>query len=1130
MKNKIKKYFEDFKNSVEDVYSFANNARSQGYDPVDSVEIPVALSMAEKVVGLISTIYPQIANSGMDERILEMEGEYGKLNPTIVFKIADEISDENFCKFEDKLEAIDCAIRIGFAYFTLGVVSSPIEGFTGIKIGKTLKGEDYLIASFSGPIRSAGTTASCLALFLIDFLREKFGYAKYDPTEDEINRTWVELSDFHNRVANLQYMPTEEETLFLSKNMPFQIAGDPSEKLEVSNYKNLERVNTNNLRSGFCLILAEGLAQKAAKGWRLYGQAKVNGVVGTGFDWIPGYLDIHEKSVSGKTKGDSTPVYMKDLVAGRPIFGHPSRSGSFRFRYGRARNSGFSAVAVHPATMGVTNDFIAIGTQLKIEKPIKGCVATSCDSIEGPIVKLANGTIRQLSTLEEVNEVKKEIIEILYLGDILVTFSDVLNRNADLVKAGYVEEWWEEELSALSHQSSEKKDFWNVGFEDAVEYSEEFGVSLYPKYIYYWNEISREQFLGLIDWIRFANSASVLPNTPEFSRGKRALELLGIPHEVKSGDVMIDETTSKALLLNLGIENIEDVKIERYNSEENILDIINKNSKFKIRDKSGEFIGARMGRPEKSKLRKINGSPNSLFSLGNEGGRLKTFKSAIDKGFVNSEFPNYFCSTCNCESIFSKCQKCGGKTELEYNTQEYSGRQMSYKRRDIEIKEYFNSALSNLGIKEGELSEVVKGVLSNSSGEKVQERIEKGILRAKHNLQVNKDGTIRMDATELPLSSFKPIEIGTSVEKLKELGYLKDVYGKDLESPEQILEMMPHDILIPSSPASPDEKGDDVFVRICNFIDELLVRLYKLEPYYNVKTRDDLVGHLGVCMAPHNCAGVACRFIGFSETLGIMASPYMHAAIRRDCDGDEAAIMLLGDVLLNFSRKFLPSRRGSTQDAPLVMNVKIDAGEVDDQILDFEYLNEYPLELYEKSLEGLHSSSVKVNTVKDVLANDGEPFVGSGFTHPTTNFNYGVQCSAYKTLEDMMKKVEGQMELAEKIRAVDSEDVARLVIEKHFIKDILGNLRKFSQQTFRCSDCNEIHRRPPLTGKCVKCGKDKLIFTVHEGGIKKYLKPALSLGKKYHVGPYLEQILDLIDSYIYSIFGEPVQTGIDKWL
>jgi len=213
------KYFESFKEKVDEVYEFSNKARSLGFDPVDSVEIPTALSMAEKVVGLISTIYPQVMNSGIAERILEFEKEYGKLSSVVSFKIADEISSEKFCKFNDTLEAIDCAIRIGFAYITLGVVSSPIEGFTGIKVGKRRDGKDYLIASFSGPIRSAGTTASCMVLFLIDFLREKFGFYKYDPTEDEVKRTYTELSDFNERVANLQYMPTEEEALFIAKNI-----------------------------------------------------------------------------------------------------------------------------------------------------------------------------------------------------------------------------------------------------------------------------------------------------------------------------------------------------------------------------------------------------------------------------------------------------------------------------------------------------------------------------------------------------------------------------------------------------------------------------------------------------------------------------------------------------------------------------------------------------------------------------------------------------------------------------------------------------------------------------------------------------------------------------------------------
>ncbi|MCH8048772.1 DNA polymerase II large subunit, partial [Patescibacteria group bacterium] len=392
------KYFKTLEEDVEKVYQIAGEARAKGLDPSRKVEIPLAKNMAEKVVGLISSLYPQLTDAGIEKRIFELEEMWGKLNVGISFKIAEEIAKQKFCKFGSLLEAIDAGIRVGFAYMTLGVVSSPIEGYTKLALGKTKEGKEYFKVYFSGPIRSAGKTASCVILMLIDYLRELFGYAKYDPTPDEIKRYYIENFDYHERITNLQYMPTEEEAYFLAERLPIQIAGDPTEKREVSNYKNLERVETNFIRGGMCLIFSEGLAQKAAKGFRLLNNVKKNGIKSTGFDFLEEYIKLHEKRDKGKT--DDSPTYLNDLVAGRPVFGHPSKSGAFRFRYGRSRVSGFSAVSIHPATMAITDSFIAIGTQLKIEKPTKGCVATVCDSIEGPIVKLFNGSVKQIKSKE----------------------------------------------------------------------------------------------------------------------------------------------------------------------------------------------------------------------------------------------------------------------------------------------------------------------------------------------------------------------------------------------------------------------------------------------------------------------------------------------------------------------------------------------------------------------------------------------------------------------------------------------------------------------------------------------------------------------------------------------------------
>ncbi|MCR4323836.1 MAG: DNA polymerase II large subunit [Nanoarchaeota archaeon] len=1154
------KYFEELGNRVKEEYIIANGARSKGLDPVNRVEIPLAMTMAEKSVGLITTIYPDLPVESITERMLQLEKEYGQLDTSVSFFIAKEIAEEKFCKFKDQLEAIDAGLRVGFAYITLGVVASPIEGYTGLELGNTRDGKKYFIASFSGPIRSAGTTATCVFLMLLDFLREHFGYAKYDPDEREIKRYVTENRDYHERVTNLQYFPTEEEMTFLAKNLPIQISGDPTEKFEVSNYKDLDRVSTNFIRGGMCLTFSEGLAQKAQKAMMRLESPKKAGLKCTGWDWLKDYIELHKKREKG-TK-DVVATYIKDLVAGRPVYGHPGAAGGFRFRYGRSRVAGFSAVSIHPATMGITNGFLSHGTQLKIEKPTKGCIITSCDKIDGPIVKLRNGSVRRISDFEESKRIYKDVEEIIYLGDILFPLGDVIDRNAALPKPGYVEEWWELDVDEKTSVIGEKKDFdsFKLSLEKAEEISKKYFVPLHPKYIFYWNQISSEAFFELMNWIKKAvwkgggEGKLVFPweNSirEEFAAAKRALEILGVEHQVVLDNIVLDKD-SKPFLINIGIYNLADGEslkkksidiIEKAKGIENVLEIINLLSNYKIKDKAGTFIGTRMGRPEKAKLRKLTGSPNVLFPVSEQGGRLRSVQAAVELGYIRSDWPLFHC---NCEpggyeTLYPICEKCGEKTIRKYYCRECRKvmdaeckdheRSSPSSRRNIDSKHYFENAAEKIGYKNYEIPPLIKGVRGTSSEGHEVEHLAKGILRAKYNLAVNKDGTVRYDGTEIPLTHFKPFEIRTSLEKLKGLGYTKDLYGEPLLREDQILELKPHDIVLPSCSVTTDEKADDVFFNLANFVDEELEKFYGVKRYYNLKSKEDLIGHLVACMAPHNCAGVIGRIIGFSELQGLVASPYMHAAMRRDCDGDEAAVMLLMDVLINFSRKFLPSHRGGTQDAPLVLNARIRAGEVDDQILSFEVCDHYPLEVYRLAEQGKHSSECKIETVSDRLKEGRDPFTSTGFTHDSSDFNLGVLNGAYKILPTMREKVEGQMELVGKIRAVDTEDVARLIIERHFIRDIRGNLRKFSQQRFRCVKCNEKFRRPPLIGVCTKCG-GKIIFTISEGSIKKYLDPAMVLAVNYNISAYTKQGMELTKIYIESIFGKEKdkQVELEKW-
>jgi DNA polymerase II large subunit len=219
-------------------------------------------------------------------------------------------------------------------------------------------------------------------------------------------------------------------------------------------------------------------------------------------------------------------------------------------------------------------------------------------------------------------------------------------------------------------------------------------------------------------------------------------------------------------------------------------------------------------------------------------------------------------------------------------------------------------------------------------------------------------------------------------------------------------------------------------------------------------------------------------------------------------------------------------------DSPLVLTSVLTASEVDDMAFNMDTAWKYPLEFYEACLEWKNPWDVKVEKVMERLGTPAQ-YEGYGFTHDTGDFNNGVLVSAYKTLPAMQDKLLVQMDVAEKIRAVDEADVAALVINKHFIKDTKGNLRKFSQQLFRCVSCNEKYRRPPLIGKCTnpKCTKGRLIFTISEGSVVKYLEPSLSIAEKYAVSPYVKQTLELTKVRIESVFGKDKekQEGLGKW-
>ncbi|MBI4145259.1 DNA polymerase II large subunit [Candidatus Woesearchaeota archaeon] len=1173
-------YFDELNAQTKQVYEIAQQARAKRLDPAPDVEVKLAKNMAERVVGLISVLAPQIVDSGVVERIIELEKQYGSLDWRVAFKIAEEVAQEKFCKFKDQHEAVDIGIRTGFAYVTVGVVSSPLDGIVTTEFKDRIdKRGKYISISFAGPIRNAGGTAAAVSVLIADHVRKKLGFDVFDATEQEIKRAITELQDYHDRVTNLQYFPYPEEVEYLMKRLPVEVAGEPSEKIEVSNHKDLPRIPTNMIRSGYCLVLSSCIPLKAPKLW-----AKLS-KWGKEFDmehwnFLEEYIKLQKtlKSKGGGEVKKEAPskimpdyTYITDLVAGRPILGHPLRPGGFRLRYGRSRASGLSGQCIHPATMHVLDDYIATGTQLKVERPGKGAAFTPCDTIEGPVVKLDDGSVVRLETEAQALQVKKRVAEILFLGDALIDYGDFANRNHVLAPAGYCEEWWA--LDVKKHLETIGGDFGAIAAEsgilpekiqawladphharptsaEAVQLSRQTQTPLHPAYTYFWHDLDRAQFMQLIDWLAKATlhvqdafvHKIVLPLQHP---GKRSLELLGVPHIVVNKEfVVIEPGNAPAFAAQLGITDKIDLDVIKHAfgdaPDANPLVVVQKLSLVPVRDKSGTYIGSRMGRPEKAKQRKLTGSPHGLFPVGEEGGKLRSFQTALKGGKIVADFPLYRCPSCVGRELFATCTQCGQPTIKEYfckfcskvipeATCAQHGKALQWQKQELDIKRVFTAALRLLEMET--YPDLIKGVRGTSNEYHHIENLAKAVLRAKHDLYVNKDGTVRYDCSELTLTHFRPSEIRVSASRLRELGYTQDIHGKPLERDDQILEIKPQDVVLPSCPVGPDEDepADVVMFRTAQFIDDLLVKVYKLPPFYRLRTPDDLVGHCIVGLAPHTSAGMLGRIIGFSKTQGFLAHPYYHQACRRDCDGDEIGFMMLMDGFLNFSKQFLPGTRGSTMDAPLVLSSTLIPTEVDDQAFDVGIAWSYPIALYESALQYKMPGEVKIQQIKHTL-NTPAQYEGMGFTHDMTDLNAGVLCSAYKTLPSMEEKLRGQMILAEKIRAVDTADVAHLVIEKHFLRDLKGNLRKFGMQEFRCVNCNEKFRRPPLIGKCTECS-GKLLFTITEGSVVKYLGPTISLVEKYHLSEYMRQTVEILQRRIEGLFGRDPekQMGLGQW-
>ncbi|QSG07413.1 DNA-directed DNA polymerase II large subunit [Halapricum desulfuricans] len=1365
MREVDERYFQTLESELETAIEIANEARERGGDPEPEVEIPTARDMADRVENILGI-------DGVAERVRELEGEMSREEAAL--ELVEDFVDGTVGNYDSEAGKIEGAVRTAVALLTEGVVAAPIEGIDRVEILNNDDGTEFVNIYYAGPIRSAGGTAQALSVLVADYARALLGIDQYKPREEEINR-YAEEVELYDTETGLQYSPKEKESRFIAEHIPIMLDGEATGDEEVSGYRDLERVDTNSSRGGMCLVFAEGIALKAPKIQRYtrnldevewpWLQDLIDGTIGDSEDsehddsedadeerhGESGDVEDEAEPRTGPPRPDSSKKYLRDLIAGRPVFGHPSEAGGFRLRYGRARNHGNATAGVHPATMHLVDDFLATGTQIKTERPGKAAGVVPVDSIEGPTVRLANGEVRRIDDPQEALAVRNGVEKILDLGEYLVNYGEFVENNHPLAPASYTVEWWVKELEATDADVRAMRDAVDVDLadpdpEEAFSWADRYGVPLHPKYTYLWHDVSVDRVCELatvIEESELATTDGATVEDPSVSDGnaelvvprtedvRETLETLLVEHVQTEGSLLVPEW--RPLVRSLGFDTDlqrewarEDLseRARTYADGENAIVAINEVAPFRVRERAPTRIGNRMGRPEKSEERELSPAVHTLFPIGEAGGSQRDVSKAAShsesmrgqQGAVELEVSRRRCVECGTETYQARCPDCGGNTEAVYVCPDCgqevepdeSGRAecprcetlaSPTQTETVDVSEQFHSALSSVGERETAF-DVLKGVKGLSSEQKVPEPMEKGVLRAKHDVSAFKDGTVRYDMTDLPVTSVRPEELDVTVEQFRELGYEEDVNGDPLRHDDQLVELKVQDVVLSDGAA-------EHMLQTADFVDDLLTQYYGLEPYYELDDRQELVGELVFGMAPHTSAATVGRVVGFTSAAVGYAHPYFHAAKRRNCfhpdtrlwygedgdwrfdtietlveehltdpdetdfgdlvdepvadvlvpsvdadgqpcrkpleavskhpapehlirvetegesltvtpghsmlrradgaleeveaseldvgdrlpafdggetttmggdaahdsgvpfetvtdleyvqtdrnyvynltvsdthnvavenvytaqcDGDEDCVMLLMDGLLNFSKYYLPDKRGGRMDAPLVMSSRIDPSEIDDEAHNVDIMREYPLEFYEATRELADPEDVEdiMTIAEETLGTDRE-YTGFDHTHDTTDIAMGPDLSAYKTLGSMEEKMDAQLELARKLRAVDETDVAERIIEYHFLPDLIGNLRAFSRQEYRCLDCGESYRRPPLSGECRECG-GRVNLTVHEGSVNKYIDTATEVAEEFDCRPYTKQRLEILERSIERIFenDKNKQSGIADFM
>src|SRR5919199_149470 len=416
-------YEHDVLKNVQNSLELATTARKTGLDVSDLVETKIAYDLADRVA--------KMHNLDIADRLRALLSRTTKEKAAL--KIAEEISLGEYGKGSPRVR-LDNAVRVSLAVVTEGVTVAPLQGVADVQLKNNADDSQYLSISFAGPIRSAGGTEAALTMLIADHARKVAGIGEYiaNSYDDETGRFVEELRIYEREVGNFQFKVLDEDVVKCITNLPVELDGVDTDPIEVVGHRGMKRISTDRVRGGALRVMNDGLIGRSRKLLKLVEILQLDG-----WNWLN---DLKGAIQTGND--DAAHHRMSEVITGRPVLSMTKKIGGFRLRYGRCCNTGFATIGIHSVVPILLNHAIVVGTQIKIDVPGKASTIALVDTIEPPVVRLNDGSVVQVSTIDQATKIRSRVDKILYLGDILISYGDFLENNAQLLPASYVEEIW----------------------------------------------------------------------------------------------------------------------------------------------------------------------------------------------------------------------------------------------------------------------------------------------------------------------------------------------------------------------------------------------------------------------------------------------------------------------------------------------------------------------------------------------------------------------------------------------------------------------------------------------------------------------------------------------------------------